>query len=102
MVSDNMRGRNIHEVPAVDTGSARKIKTINRFLQGFLSAPVLFDQYQESCHPLFVVGRMEQIADIVTVRVAVIFDDFPDLRDNDSMKPIAFSILSRAGPEKAG
>jgi hypothetical protein len=96
-----VRGREIHQVPAVDKLDIGQIRTENGFFQCVITPFVLLNQDKQAGKPLLVIPGMQQIQNLVPGCVPVFFNNSANVRDSYSKKSIPFSVLSCPCFEKA-
>jgi hypothetical protein len=101
MSSNYVRCREIDQIPVIDAGSVGKIQVINGIPASLVSPPVLTNKDKERRQPFFMVWRPKQLPDISKSCLPVLLRNGPNLRNNDSEKPVSLPVFSWAGFEKA-
>jgi len=77
-----------------------KIKIDDAFPSAFISVLKLPHYNQKRCESALMNGIIKQYSQLLKRKIAIVFDDRSNLRNRDSQKLVAFSVLAFARLKK--
>ena len=97
----DLRGREVYQVPVVDTSGVGQIGVVQGRALGFVGFLELLDHAEESCHAQLVHRTMQQSGEFGKWSVEVLLGDTSCDRNGHPDENIVFAIFSLSGFEES-
>ena len=101
MRADDIRRRNVHEIPVVDAIGASKIQPVDPLLCRHVGPAVRVREQDHREQPHFVPARVEQLLDFGEREIAELARHCSDLRDREAEEAVSLAVLSGSRLEES-
>ena len=98
----NARGRQVYQIPIIDTVRLRQIEIINKFSVLVIAFPEALYQHQQSAKPTLVPLTLQQLRHHIKRSVLVLFCHRTGIRNHYTQKFIPLTVLPLSRLEKTG